>query len=62
MSFKNRKMLLKAFVKSQFGYCPLTWLFHGRNANSQINDIRLFIYLFSTYLALPIKLYFDIWN
>ena len=24
MSFEKRKILLKAFVESQFGYCPLT--------------------------------------
>ena len=33
MSFEKRKFLLKAFVKSQFGYCPLTWVFHGRREN-----------------------------
>ena len=30
MSFEKRKILLKAFVESQFGYCPLTWMFHGQ--------------------------------
>ena len=30
MSFEKRKILLKAFVEPQFGYCPLTWMFHGR--------------------------------
>ena len=39
MSFEKRKFLLKAFVKSQFGYCPLTWVFHGRTENSKINHI-----------------------
>ena len=37
MSFEKRKILLKVFVVSQFGYCPLTWMFHGRRANSKIN-------------------------
>ena len=40
MSFEKRKILLKAFVESQFGYCPLTWMFHGRRANSKINHIH----------------------
>ena len=40
MSFEKRKILLKAFVESQFGYCPLTWIFHGRSANSKINHIH----------------------
>ena len=30
MSFVKRKILLKAFVKSQFGYSPLTWTFRAR--------------------------------
>ena len=29
MSFEKKRILLKAFVESQFGYCPLTWMFHG---------------------------------
>ena len=40
MSFEKRKILLKAFVKTQFGYSPLTWIFHGRRANSKINHIH----------------------
>ena len=40
MSFEKRKFLLKAFVKSQFGYCPLTWVFHGRRENSKISHIH----------------------
>ena len=38
--FEKRKILLKVFVESQFGYCPLTWMFHGRRANSKINHIH----------------------
>ena len=40
MSFEKRKILLKAFVELQFGYCTLTWMFHGRRANSKINHIH----------------------
>ena len=40
MSFGIRKILLKAFVESQFGYYPLTWMFHGRGANSKINHFH----------------------
>ena len=40
MSFEKRKISPKAFVKSQFGYCQLTWMFHGRRANSKINHIH----------------------
>ena len=37
---KKRKLLLKAFVESQFGYCPLAWMFHVTKANSKINHIH----------------------
>ena len=40
MSFVKRKLLLKAFVKSQFGYSPLTWTFRARRENSKINHIH----------------------
>jgi len=40
MSFEKRRILVKAFVESQFGYCPLTWMFHSRKANSKINHIH----------------------
>ena len=40
MSFEKEKILLEAFVQSQFGYCPLTWMFHGRRANSKVNHIH----------------------
>ena len=40
MSFEKRKILLKAFVESQFGYWPLTWTFHGRRVNSKIDHIH----------------------
>ena len=28
MSFKERRILMKTFVESQFGYCPVIWMFH----------------------------------
>ena len=40
MSSENIKMLLKAFVESQFGYCLLIWMFHGRKSNSDMNNIH----------------------
>ena len=27
-------------MESQFGYCPLAWMFHDRKANSKINHIH----------------------
>ena len=39
MSLDKRKMLLKAFIESQFSYCPLIWLFHSRTLNNKINQL-----------------------
>ena len=33
-------MIMKAFIESQFGYCPLVWMFHSRNRNNKINRIH----------------------
>ena len=30
MSLDKRKMLLRAFIESQFSYCSLIWMFHSR--------------------------------
>ena len=40
MSFKQRWILLKTFVESQFGYCPLIWMFHSRKINSKITRLQ----------------------
>ena len=40
MSFKKKRILMKTFVESQFGYCPLIWMFHSRKVNSKINHIQ----------------------
>ena len=34
------KLLMDAFIKSQFNYCPLVWMFHDRTINSKLNKIR----------------------
>ena len=31
---------MKAFVESQFGYCPLIWMFHSRGLNNKINRMH----------------------
>ena len=33
-------MIMKAFIESQFGYCPLVWMFHSRSFNNKINRIH----------------------
>ena len=40
MSLEKRRLMLKAFVNSQFGYCPLIWMFHNRTLNNRINRIH----------------------
>ena len=39
-SFNKRRILLKAFVESQFKYCPIVWIFHGRFTNSKIDRLH----------------------
>ena len=40
MNFDQRRLIMKAFITSQFGYCPLVWMFHSRNLNNRINNIH----------------------
>ena len=40
MPFKHRKKTLNAFILSQFGYCPLVWMFHSRKLNHRINKLH----------------------
>ena len=34
MNIHKRRMTMKAFIASEFGYCPLVWMFHSRKLNS----------------------------
>ena len=40
MSKEKLRIILKAFIESQFGYCPLVWMFHSRTLNNRINKIH----------------------
>ena len=40
MTFAQRRNIMKAFIESQFGYCPLVWMFCGRETNARINHIH----------------------
>ena len=40
MSIKQRRVLMKSFTESQFGYCPLIWMFHGKEVNNKINHLH----------------------
>ena len=40
LSFQKRCILFKAFIEAQFKYCPLVWMFHGRQINNKINKLH----------------------
>ena len=40
MSQDKLRILMKAFVESQFGYCSLIWMFHSRKVNNKINKLH----------------------
>ena len=40
MDLAKRKSLMKAFITSQFNYCPLIWIFNSRQLNNRINKIH----------------------
>ena len=40
MNISKRRILMNAFFKSQFSYCPLVWMCHSRANNGKINRIN----------------------
>ena len=40
MNKTKLRNLMKAFIESQFAYCPLIWMFHSRVLNNKINSIH----------------------
>ena len=40
MNMQKRRIIMKSFVTSQFGYCLLIWMFHSRRLNNKINSIH----------------------
>ena len=40
MTVEQRRVIMKAFIQSQFGYCPLVWMFCSRRLNNRINKIH----------------------
>ena len=37
LNLEQRKRSMKGFIESQFGCCPLMWMFCGRKTNTRIN-------------------------
>ena len=40
MPQKKLRIIMKAFVSSQFAYCSLVWMFHSRQINHKINKLH----------------------
>ena len=40
MNLPKRRIIMKSFITSQFGYCLLIWMFHSRKLNNKINSIH----------------------
>ena len=40
MSLSQRKIVMKTFILSHFGYCPLVWMLHSRKLNHRINRLH----------------------
>ena len=39
MCTNKKRVLMKSFIESQFGYCPLIWMFHSRSVNKKITHL-----------------------
>ena len=40
MCTNKKRILMKAFIESQFSYCPLIWMFHSTSVNNKINHLH----------------------
>ena len=40
MNVSKKRILMNAFFKSQFSYCPLIWMCHSRANNNKINRLH----------------------
>ena len=40
MGQEKLRLVMKAFMESQFSYCPLVWMFHSRTLNNRINRLH----------------------
>ena len=36
----KRRMAMKAFIASDFVYCPLVWMFHSKKLNSRVSKLH----------------------
>ena len=53
MRIKQRKNIMKSFINSQFGYCPLVWMLHSRNLILALIKSMKKVFVSSTMTELP---------
>ena len=60
LNLERRRSLMKAFIKFKFEYCPLVWMFCGRQENNLINHLHegalKIVYIMTTSQLLKIYL------
>ena len=40
ISGDKKRLLFKSCIISQFNYCPIVWMYHGRGLNNKINNLH----------------------
>ena len=40
LNVDKRKSIFKAFIHSQFPYCPIVWMFHDKNVEHKMNRLH----------------------
>ena len=40
MNVHTKRIVMKAFIESSFGYCPLVWMLHSRSLHNKINRMH----------------------
>ena len=40
MGLEWKPIHMKTLVESQFGYCPLIWMFHGKKVNAKLSPLQ----------------------
>ena len=62
VSFNKHRTLMKAFIQSQFNYCPLIWMFHSKTMNNKMNRIheRALRLVYSDHVSLNFTNFFTV--
>ncbi len=40
LNHEKGKILYNTFIMSNFNYCPLIWMYHGKTSNNQVNRVQ----------------------